>query len=220
MCLSFIRAAAGQLQQNIQRHLKSLLPTEEDFYTLLLKMLSRVLFACVCLGLYSACSSLSCRWMDQKFSQFSGTSLDLLDMMANNATNSTGAEENTVGFPHHLYHQASKASAEDKVAFVVQILKEVSSLFEEDHSPSSWEETTEENFLSVINQQAEELHSCVGQGHIKKKNTKLHMYFKRLSHHILKKMGHSAEAWELIRREIKAHLIRADHLVSSLLTRN
>uniref|UniRef100_A0A8C6PYH3 Uncharacterized protein n=1 Tax=Nothobranchius furzeri TaxID=105023 RepID=A0A8C6PYH3_NOTFU len=207
MCLSFIRAAAGQLQQNIQRHLKSLLPTEEDFYTLLLKMLSRVLFACVCLGLYSACSSLSCRWMDQKFSQFSGTSLDLLDMMVS-------------GLLVTCLHSGD-VIAEDKVAFVVQILKEVSSLFEEDHSPSSWEETTEENFLSVINQQAEELHSCVGgQGHIKKKNTKLHMYFKRLSHHILKKMGHSAEAWELIRREIKAHLIRADHLVSSLLTRN
>ncbi|KAF7203994.1 interferon a3-like [Nothobranchius furzeri] len=219
MGLSFIRAAAGQLQQNIQRHLKSLLPTEEDFYTLLLKMLSRVLFACVCLGLYSACSSLSCRWMDQKFSQFSGTSLDLLDMMANNSTNSTEAEENTVGFPHYLYHQASKASAEDKVAFMVQILEEVLSLFEEDHSSSSWEETTEENFLSVINQQAEELHSCIGgQGHTKM-NVKLQKYFKRLSDEILKKMGHSAEAWELIRKEIKAHLIKVDNL-PSLLTRN
>ncbi|MED6253370.1 hypothetical protein ATANTOWER_027769, partial [Ataeniobius toweri] len=57
-----------------------------------------------------------------------------------------------------------------------------------------------------------------GHGHMKKKNTKLHLYFKRLSNEILKKMGHSAEAWELIRKEIKDHLIRADHLVSSLLT--
>eukprot|EP00064_Thunnus_orientalis_P016223 superscaffoldBa00003166_g16287 len=53
-----------------------------------------------------------------------------------------------------------------------------------------------------------------------KKNKKLQMYFKRLSGHILGRMGHSAEAWELIRREIKVHLFRADQLASSLLTTN
>nr|XP_054604922.1 interferon a3-like [Nothobranchius furzeri] len=106
--------------------------------------------------------------------------------LANNSTNSTEAVE-IIGFPHHLYHQASKASAKDKVAFMVQILEGVLSLFEEDHSSSSWEETTEENFLSVINQQAEELHSCIGgQGHTKM-NVKLQKYFKRLSDEMLKK---------------------------------
>ncbi|KAF7203995.1 interferon a3-like [Nothobranchius furzeri] len=180
-------------------------------------MLSRVLFACVCLGLYSACSSLSCRWMDQKFSQFSGASLDLLDMMADHQI-SEDEEVIIIPFPHYLYRQASRAPMEDKVAFMVQILKEVSSLFEEDHVSSSWEEVTEENFLSVINQQADELHSCVG-GH-RWTNTRLHMYFKRLSRTVFGQMGHSREAWELVLKEIKAHLIKADHLVSSLVTRN
>uniref|UniRef100_A0A8C6PYY7 Uncharacterized protein n=1 Tax=Nothobranchius furzeri TaxID=105023 RepID=A0A8C6PYY7_NOTFU len=161
----------------------------------------RVLFACVCLGLYSACSSLSCRWMDQKFSQFSGASLDLLDMMI-----SEDEEVIIIPFPHYLYRQASRAPMEDKVAFMVQILKEVSSLFEEDHVSSSWEEVTEENFLSVINQQADELHSCVRVIHI----SMLHMYFKRLSRTVFGQMGHSREAWELVLKEIKAHLIKPE----------
>ncbi|XP_041830208.1 interferon a3-like [Melanotaenia boesemani] len=160
--------------------------------------------------------------MDHKFRQHSASSLVLIDIMVNNSTNGTedAAEENTVAFPDHLYNQASKASAEDKLAFAVQVLKEVCVLFEEDSSSSSWEESTVENFLNVVNKQADELQSCIGSHGHKKKNTKLHMYFKRLSNHILKKMGHSAEAWELIRRETKDHLMRADMLVSSLLTSN
>ncbi|MED6237606.1 hypothetical protein ATANTOWER_029137 [Ataeniobius toweri] len=159
--------------------------------------------------------------MDHKFRQYSENSLDLLDMMANNSTNSTEDEEqNTVAFPHHLYTQVSKATAEGKLAFTVQILKEVCALFEEDDSSSSWQEITVEHFLNVVNKQADELHSCIGTQGQMKKSTKVHMYFKRLSNEILKKMGHSAEAWELIRKEIKVHLMRADHLVSSLLTSN
>lgn len=52
--------------------------------------------------------------------------------------------------------------AEEKVAFTVQVLKEVCALMEEDDSSSSWEEVTVENFLSVVNKQADELLSCVG----------------------------------------------------------
>ncbi|XP_043958275.1 interferon a3-like [Gambusia affinis] len=182
-------------------------------------MLNRIFFACVFLGLFS--SALSCRWMEHKFRQYSGNSLNLLDMMANNITNSTEDEENTVAFPDHLYSQASKASAEGKLSFAVHILKEVSALFEEDQSSSSWQEVTVENFLNVVNKQADELHSCIkGHSHMRKRNTKLHLYFKRLSNEILAKMGHSADAWELIRREVKVCLMKADHLVSSLLPSN
>ncbi|XP_027145256.1 interferon a3 [Larimichthys crocea] len=165
-------------------------------------------------SLYSAGSSLSCRWVDHKFRQHSETSLDLLNTMA-----IEDAEvEDTVAFPNHLYSHASRASAEDKLHFTVQVLEEAAALFEEDHSNASWEENTVENFVNVVNQQADGLRSCTGSHGHKKKNKKLHMYFKRLSSHVLKKMSHSAEAWELIRKEIRTHLMRADQLVSSLLT--
>uniref|UniRef100_A0A3B5A7X9 Interferon alpha 21 n=1 Tax=Stegastes partitus TaxID=144197 RepID=A0A3B5A7X9_9TELE len=126
--------------------------------------------------------------------------------------------QNTVAFPDKLYSQKANASAEDKLAFVVQTMEEVAALFEEDHSSASWEESTAENFLNVVNKQAEELSSCIGSR--KKKNTKLHLYFKRLSDQVLKKMGHSAEAWELIRAEIELHLMRVHQLASSLTSTN
>ncbi|XP_061564293.1 interferon a3-like [Cololabis saira] len=177
-------------------------------------MLTGVFCALLLLCVYSSGSSLSCRWIDHKFRDYSENSLDLLEMMVNNSTNST--EENTVAFPHHLYNHTSRASAEDKVAFTVQVLREVCVLFEDDDSSASWEEKTLENFLNVVNRQADQLHSCI-RSSAHKKNTKLHLYFKRLTNHILKKMGHSAAAWELIRQETKAHLLRADQLVSTLL---
>ncbi|XP_054898615.1 interferon a3-like [Poeciliopsis prolifica] len=180
-------------------------------------MLSRIFFACIFLCLFCACSTLSCRWMEHKFRQYSTNSLTLLDMMAYNYVNQD-SEMNIAPFPYPLYHQASGASAEGKLAFTVQVLKEVSALFEEDDSSSSWQEVTMEHFLNVVNKQADELQLCAGNP--RRTNRRLHMYFKRLSKSVFGQMGHSAEAWELIRREIKLHLIRADHLVSSLFISN
>uniref|UniRef100_A0AAZ1XRF1 Interferon a3-like n=1 Tax=Oreochromis aureus TaxID=47969 RepID=A0AAZ1XRF1_OREAU len=157
-------------------------------------MLNRILVACLFLALSTEGSSLSCRWMDHKFRQHNEETLNLLDTMVSHR-----------GLPNHLYRQA-----EDKLVFTVQVLEEVAVLFEEDHSSASWEDSTVRNFLNIVNKQAEELHSCVSS--LSRKTTKLHMYFKRLSHHILKEMGHSAEAWEVIRKETKAHLMRAEQL--------
>ncbi|XP_036937178.1 interferon a3-like [Acanthopagrus latus] len=179
-------------------------------------MLSRILLVCLSLSVNSAASSLSCRWItDEKFRQHSENYLQLLDTMANNSTNSTEDDEVKNTFPEHLYSQASKASAEDKLAFTAQVLNETSVLFEEDHSSASWEENTVENFVIVVTQQADELRSCIGSHGHKKKNKKLHMYFQRLSSHVLQRMGHSAEAWELIRKEVQFHLMRANQLVTS-----
>ncbi|CAJ1080120.1 interferon phi 4 isoform X2 [Xyrichtys novacula] len=114
--------------------------------------------------------------------------------MASNSTNSTEdtALRHSVGFPHDLYTQASKAAAEDKVILTVQVLDETMTLFSKNHSAASWEERTADNFLGVVSRQADGLRSC----------------------------GHGAEVWELIRKEIKAHLMTADQLISSLLNAN
>ncbi|XP_042253573.1 interferon a3-like [Thunnus maccoyii] len=182
-------------------------------------MMNRILSACLLLSLYSAGSSLSCRWLGHKFRQHTENSLELLDTMANNSTNTTEDAELEVAFPHDLYTQASKASVGERLGFVVQILEQTAALFEEAHNSTSWEEKTVEDFLNVVTQQADGLRSCNGSNS-HKKNKKLQMYFKRLSGYILGRMGHSAAAWELIRREIKIHLFRADQLASSLLTTN
>ncbi|XP_033975680.1 interferon a3-like [Trematomus bernacchii] len=182
-------------------------------------MLNGMFFVCLSLSLWTSASSLSCRWMQHKFQQFSKNSLVLIDSMGNNSTNTTNTTVDArVGFPNHLYNQASKASAEDKLSFTVQILEEMVVLFEEDNSKASWEEIREENFLQVVTQVADGLRSCIGSHSYKRKNKKIQMYFKRLSSHVLEQMDNSAQAWELIRKEMKTHLVRADLLCSSLLT--
>ncbi|XP_074519627.1 interferon phi 4 [Halichoeres trimaculatus] len=184
-------------------------------------MLCRILSVCVLVCVFSAGSALSCRWMDHKFREFSKNSLDLLDTMASNSTNSTEDAEGrlTVAFPHELYSQASQAAAADKVSFTVQILDETMSLFRQNHSSASWEEKTVDNFLGVVSRQADGLRSCIQSHGHKKQNKKLNVSFRRLRN-VLQQKGQGAEVWELIRKEVKSHLIEADQLISSLLTPN
>uniref|UniRef100_A0A671Y7B5 Uncharacterized protein n=1 Tax=Sparus aurata TaxID=8175 RepID=A0A671Y7B5_SPAAU len=164
-------------------------------------MLSRILLVCLSLSVNSAASSLSCRWItDGKFKKHNERYLELLDTMV------------SLCLLDDVHWMTLLYCAEDKLAFTVQVLNEMSVLFEEDHSSALWEEKTVDDFVSVVTSQADELRSCVS---LSKKNKKLHMYFQRLSSHFLKRMGHSAEAWELIRGEVKAHLERLYLLVTS-----
>uniref|UniRef100_A0A3P9BFE9 Uncharacterized protein n=1 Tax=Maylandia zebra TaxID=106582 RepID=A0A3P9BFE9_9CICH len=135
----------------------------------------------------------TCKWMDHKFRQHNEETLNLLDTMVS---------WRSLVFPNHLYRQVSISSAEDKLAFTVQVLEEVAALFEEDNSSASWEDSTVRNFLNIVNKQAEELHSCLSS--LSKKNSQL--YFKRLSDDVLKKKV--------------PHLLRAEPLASSLHTAN
>uniref|UniRef100_A0AAQ4QNU3 Interferon a3-like n=1 Tax=Gasterosteus aculeatus aculeatus TaxID=481459 RepID=A0AAQ4QNU3_GASAC len=163
----------------------------------------------VCLSLYSSASSLSCRWVDHKFSHLSRTSMDLLDTLVSGPL---------LFWMFFKVSDCVYTAAEDKLRFSVQILEEMAALFEEDHSNASWEEQTVDHFLIVVTKQADSLHSCIKSHGHKRKNKKLQMYFKRLSHRVLEQMGHSAESWELIRKEMKAHLMKTDQLVLSLLS--
>uniref|UniRef100_A0A3P8R7I3 Interferon a3-like n=1 Tax=Astatotilapia calliptera TaxID=8154 RepID=A0A3P8R7I3_ASTCA len=165
-------------------------------------LLPQIFIACLFLGMYSTGSLLGCKWIvkdqddiNHQFHVYNNRALGFLDMMITNTTKDAEIEH-TVAFPNQLYHQKSKATDEDKLAFIVQILEEVAALFEEDHSSASWEENTVENFLNIVNKQAEELRSCVSS---------LSFVF-----------GYSAEAWETIRNITKDHLSQCGFLVNSL----
>ncbi|KAM9837895.1 interferon a3-like [Aulostomus maculatus] len=171
-------------------------------------MLGYICVAVLHLGLMVAGSPLGCRWIEeQKFTQYNAESIKILDQMVYNNPSTAAAE---VAFPNMLYSQASTASDEERLWFVVQILEGVSDLFLEDQTWASWKETSSDHFLSIIDKQADALRSCLGSP---RTNNMLHVYFKRLSRNILQQMGYSADAWELIRREVKLHLFRAKQLI-------
>lgn len=74
--------AAGLLRHNTRRHPLQAIQTKLLLFLLQpTKMLSRIFFACLLLGLYSSGSSLSCRWMSHKFRQYSEISMALIDSM-------------------------------------------------------------------------------------------------------------------------------------------
>nr|CAM82750.1 type I interferon 1 [Takifugu rubripes] len=175
------------------------------------------LLVCLSLCVYSQGSPLGCRWLDDKFRQYSHKSLELLDTMVNNSTNSSVEPEEMVIFPQELYRQTFNASAEDKLALAAQIMNETVALLMEDHSGASWDEKQVENLVNVLTQQADNLQACmVSPGH--KRSEEVERYFNRLSNHILKKMDYSAAAWELIREEIETLLMQTHLLVSTLLS--
>uniref|UniRef100_A0A665WE14 Interferon a3-like n=1 Tax=Echeneis naucrates TaxID=173247 RepID=A0A665WE14_ECHNA len=176
-------------------------------------MVNRIFFVCLFVALYSAGSSLRCNWMDHKFRQYSENCLDLVDSMAHNSDNSIEdavEAENIVAFPNDLYSLAFRASAEDKIGFVVQTLDEVVELFEEDHSSASWEDKPLRDLLNIVTQQAEGLRSCVICFSVYQTNYSLKDLWIFLM----------TMSLCLIRREIKAHLMRADQLLSPLLHAN
>ncbi|TWW82186.1 interferon a3-like [Takifugu flavidus] len=175
------------------------------------------LLVCLSLCVYSQGSPLGCRWLDDKFRLYSQNSLELLDTMVNNSTNSSVEPEEMVIFPQELYRQTFNASAEDKLALAAQIMNETVALLMEDHSGASWDEKQVENVINVLTQQADNLQACmVSPGH--KRSEEVERYFNRLSNHILKKMDYSAAAWELIREEIETLLMQTHLLVSTLLS--
>uniref|UniRef100_A0A8C6SP71 Interferon phi 4 n=1 Tax=Neogobius melanostomus TaxID=47308 RepID=A0A8C6SP71_9GOBI len=157
----------------------------------------RILLVCALVG---AGSALSCRWMERKYQEYRDSSLAQLNAMVDAVT-----------FPNELYNQASKAVAEERLRFVVQLLEEIFALFDgEDQTFVSWQEMAVDDFLNVITQQADGLRSCH-----KKSHRKMSMYFKRLALHVLEEMEHSADAWELIREQVRLHIYRAQRLAEA-----
>uniref|UniRef100_A0A8C6WIE8 Interferon phi 4 n=1 Tax=Neogobius melanostomus TaxID=47308 RepID=A0A8C6WIE8_9GOBI len=179
-------------------------------------MMFRILLVCALVG---AGSALSCRWMERKYQEYRDSSLAQLNAMANNtiSINSTEDYEDAVTFPNELYNQASKAVAEERLRFVVQLLEEIFALFDgEDQTFVSWQEMAVDDFLNVITQQADGLlASCVSITSHKKSHRKMSMYFKRLALHVLEEMEHSADAWELIREQVRLHIYRAQRLAEA-----
>ncbi|KAJ0060045.1 hypothetical protein NL108_002835 [Boleophthalmus pectinirostris] len=177
-------------------------------------MLNKILLVCL---LFSAGSSLTCKWMDRDFKQYSESALVLLKTMKTNSIDDIEVDD-AVAFPDQLYKHASKQSREERLSFVAHVLDEIYALFEENQTHASWPENTVDDFLNIISQQANGVRRCAGKqttNHHKKNHRKMSLYFKRLSRHVLEHMDYSADAWEFVREEVRIHLHKVHLLASS-----
>ncbi|CDQ88876.1 unnamed protein product [Oncorhynchus mykiss] len=87
----------------------------------------------------------------------------------------------------------------------------------------TWNKKNLDDFLKILERQFETLNSCVILFHFvrhvspaMKPERRLKRYFKKLNRKVLRKMNYSAQAWELIRKEMKRHLQILDILVAQL----
>uniref|UniRef100_A0A3B4EZ01 Uncharacterized protein n=1 Tax=Pundamilia nyererei TaxID=303518 RepID=A0A3B4EZ01_9CICH len=159
-------------------------------------MISRIFFASLFLGMYSTGSSLSCKWIvkdpGDKMSQFSLHNKQALGLldMMVSITNTTKVAE----IEHNVAFPNRLYHQKSKAT----VLFSFTSLhLAVQHSSASWRASADE-------------------GNRTTSYTKCRAEIQRTS----EPSGHSAETLEVIRNETKAHLVRADKLVSSLMTTN
>ncbi|XP_063077030.1 interferon phi 4 [Engraulis encrasicolus] len=166
--------------------------------------------------------------MQHKFQQYSRKCLALLDQMGGEVTE----DISPVHFPEDLYKLAKKSEPERLTWFVAQVLQEVSELMdgaleeveeeeeeskeeeskEEGEEVLQWEEKEVKDFMSTLDTQLEGTLSCVHSKN--KKSRRLHLYFKKLRNETVEKMEDKVKAWELVRKEVRNHLRRVNHLAS------
>ncbi|XP_050979913.1 interferon phi 4 [Labeo rohita] len=155
----------------------------------------RLVQICLLLSACSFSSVLSCRWIEDKFKQYHGISLDLIRKMGEKIHND---HENINPIPHDLINSHREAEPEKQILFVIQALMEITVLFDDAVVP--WDAKKLEGFLIVMHEQINGLRSC-GAYKIKK-NKKLHLYFKRLRQmtEVNKKDG--GQSWEIVRKRV------------------
>ncbi|RXN12073.1 interferon a3-like protein [Labeo rohita] len=143
----------------------------------------RLVQICLLLSACSFSSVLSCRWIEDKFKQYHGISLDLIRKMGEKIHND---HENINPIPHDLINSHREAEPEKQILFVIQALMEITVLFDDAVVP--WDAKKLEGFL-------------IGAYKIKK-NKKLHLYFKRLRQmtEVNKKDG--GQSWEIVRKRV------------------
>uniref|UniRef100_A0A8C7UA87 Interferon a3-like n=1 Tax=Oncorhynchus mykiss TaxID=8022 RepID=A0A8C7UA87_ONCMY len=113
------------------------------------------------------------------------------------------------------------APVEDKVRFRNEAIYKITKLFDGNMKFVTWNKKNLDDFLKILERQFETLNSLLFHfvRHVSpamKPERRLKRYFKKLNRKVLRKMNYSAQAWELIRKEMKRHLQILDILVAQL----
>ncbi|XP_071029419.1 interferon a3-like [Oncorhynchus clarkii lewisi] len=151
-----------------------------------------------------------CDWIRHHYGHLSAECLSLLDQMGGDITKQNAP----VPFPTSLYRHIDDAEFEDKVIFLKETIYQITKLFDGNMKSVTWDKKNLDDFLNILERQLENLNSCVSPA--MKPERRLKRYFKKLNSKVLRKMNYSAQAWELIRKEMKRHLQRLDILAAQM----
>ncbi|XP_051969222.1 interferon a3-like [Xyrauchen texanus] len=159
-------------------------------------MYRHLLHLCLLLSVCRISSVLSCRWIRNKFQQHHGVSLDLIGKMGGKIMKEH-LDLNPI--PYDLISNHRSAEPEKQILFVIQILVEITELFE-DAVSAPFDDKNMDDFLNIIHEEINGLRSC---GAFKmKRNKKLHLYFERLRYMTQLNTENVGKSWEIVRKRV------------------
>ncbi|XP_051523389.1 interferon a3-like [Myxocyprinus asiaticus] len=160
------------------------------------RMFRHLVHLCLFLSVCRISSVMSCRWIKRKFQHHHGVSLDLIGNMGEKITENQ-AHINPI--PYEMINNHRSAEPEKQILFAIQILVEITGLFE-DAEDAPWDDKKMEDFLNVVHEEINGLRSC---GDFKiKRNKKLHLYFERLIRMTQLKTENVGKSWEIVRKRV------------------
>ncbi|KAK2876869.1 hypothetical protein QQF64_004290 [Cirrhinus molitorella] len=183
------KTAAVAAHQRINLWHNSSVESQHDRMDLRLVQLCLLLSAC------GFSSVLSCRWIEHKFKQHHGISLDLIRKMGEKIHNDN---KDINPIPHELINNHREAEPEKQILFVIQALMEITVLFDDAAVP--WDAKKMEDFLTVMHEEINGLRSC--GAYKMKRNKKLHLYFKGLRQMTELKKEDGSQSWEIVRKRV------------------
>ncbi|XP_067089427.1 interferon phi 1 isoform X2 [Osmerus mordax] len=155
-----------------------------------------------------------CDWLRYSYRLLSAESLKMLQEMGGDYTE----DASPVPFPESQYKKMIySAEPKDQVRFLNESIYQITELFNGNMQAVKWDSKKLDDFLNLIHRQFYNLKSCVPPQ--VKPDMNLKRYFRKLNRKVLRKMKYSANAWELVRKETKSHLLRLDIIAALLRNR-
>ncbi|XP_066553980.1 interferon a3-like [Amia ocellicauda] len=172
-------------------------------------MEARSFWKCITLILSALDLTLGCTWIQYRYDIVSRESLSLIREMGGELVH----DGVIVPFPHKTYDDVFHSQMDDKIAFIRETTKQILKLYHGNLDAVTWDRQKLTEFQIILHRQAVELRKCVQP---RKRNRILIPYFKALNENVLKKKTYSAQAWEIIRAQVRIHLQRLNVLAASI----
>ncbi|XP_039596487.1 interferon alpha-4-like [Polypterus senegalus] len=162
-----------------------------------LTIFALLILSCLCSGF--AALPLKCNFQRN----FNKENVELLKTLGGDFPKQCVWEKMKINFPVECY-RSSKTSGN---AFIYEVLLQIEKIFTNEGMPSSWNETCKLTFRNNIFTKVQEFKKCLPADAANISDRRLVTHFEVLQE-ILKEKNYSFCAWEVIRADVRSHLIQ------------